>query len=66
MQLQYLNDMLSPSTENEKLSENDVVLVYVPSFFNDLGELIKKTSKRFICIFFYYKNSTYLLFLIEQ
>lgn len=42
-QLKYFNNMLPGEA---KASEEEMILIYVPSFFNQLGELLEKTPKR--------------------
>lgn len=41
--LQYFNDILP---EISKVTENEVIIISVSSFFDELGPLLERTSKR--------------------
>lgn len=34
--------------DGSKVSEDEIILIYVPSFFDQLGDLLKGTSKRYV------------------
>ncbi|KAG5671202.1 hypothetical protein PVAND_001411 [Polypedilum vanderplanki] len=54
--LEYFNNLMPEST---KVTEDEVILISVPSFFNQLGELLEKTPKRTIANYLNWRMTEY-------
>lgn len=61
--LNYINALL-PDTLN--ITEDEIIVVTVPKFFEDLGPLLKKTSKRAIANYMMWRIHGFSAFFLTE